>query len=64
MTQVFTRLFSPDEDNVARALLTALEKSMKNSMLSNTDKTQIMNILINYRSGACCKPRNNGILWN
>ena len=50
MTQVFTRIFfSPDEDNVARAILTAQEWSMKNSMLLNSDKTQIMNILINHR---------------
>ena len=46
MTQVFVSLFFV---NVARAILTAQEWSMKNSMLFNSDKTQIINILINHR---------------
>ena len=48
-TSFYKTVFSPDEDNVARAILTAQEWSMKNSMLLNSDKTQIMNILINHR---------------
>ena len=48
-TSFYKTVFSPDVDYVARAILTAQEWSMKNSMLLNSDKTQIMNILINHR---------------
>ena len=47
---LMTQVFSPDEDNVACAILTAQEWSMKNSMLLNSDEIQIEFLLHNVFS--------------
>ena len=48
-TSFYKTVFRPGIDTVSQAILEAQNWSKENSMLLNSDKTEVMNILINHR---------------